>query len=1552
MNFEGRWPFKSNGVSWGAVHNLSKAKGKFLNVGDHYLKTLKKKSKNYATETPHVDSRYDYMLSLVSLASGLSKDDLSEENAQEKKVDLANSFFTDTKLRRLLFLSADSILGAVSRTTSNAVVLHTDESFILKGLSSFFIKEVSNEPLPQNVINSSVLFYSINGSPSFVFGSLYQTCKFVYLPRLRKVWCDNSSDFESSLPAAYDNLLYSLEALGDALLVAHLGITRGLTLRRSSVALAEATAAQDSMPSQETTREAENLINVWKDQIEQLLTESSYLRKESELHGPRTELEYWKCRRDSFGFLVHQFQQEQNKMILQRPLASSPELEATWMALDNRVRSSWREAKECTAFLECLERYCQPLYSCNPETISKSLPGLIRTLFTINTVSLYYNSTERMTAVLTKITNQMINSCKRYLSCNGTKSVWEQPEDVVKRKISACIELNEEYQICFQRVKDETEVPQTREFHFCEVFVFGKFDAFCNRLKKLLKLFDCVQIHDNIISYQQEVLDELPYSLEDSINKMKSKDYDFLDHKDLHFDEDFAEVMKVFEEIQKSITTAFDEEFAAIKSTILSLKFLEKLALLHLPGANMNEKYFQVLREYKRELEDIGQLFKKQKQDPPLPRNYPPVAGKINWCKQLRHRIEDPLKILKERCGVLDSDLGKKVQQKYKRFHSMLVKYETEAHRHWFQEASMMGQCLLISLIEEDLDTREMVLNTNEQLFVLIRETDIMTQMGLEVPPVAKTAFYQQKKLKQHKSCLEHYNCIKMVNITRSILFHGLCESITHIESLFDRLCKILNHRVDETLAQVADVELCPLTPDNPVTIQAFSSILSTSAAEGADFLEKRSHAVEDAVQEVIEVFVKESAFNEEEEKSKQQKRKITDVSVGLQQQCSKKLLESVITSICDSLEALLYSTSYNEKATPEENLMKNPWFKAEVHLKDKKLVMEPSIDDIQEMINKAAMDIISSSRQIIQWQYKEPGRDDDKSNKEGGLYKSQSKSDCSTVGLTLYRQVSEDKEVLQLYGSIQTCMKNTKLELDNYLELFLKYEHLWGKARNDEIQAFASEKRELIDFEDKIKYYLQVRTEIEMETNETTLGCIRLSLSPVNKWLKAETWKWCEAFGGACRMKYKAEMQRCSQEVKGFMQRLNQPFSTTEEIKALISVLEEIREKEVDIDSAITPVEECFTTLAIYKLVPNKEDLDNIENLRYLWEQTQKQSTETQNSLLDMKTQFQAQLSENISSFTNEFEKFQKDYQEKGPLVVGLSAMEASNRLAEYQNRFDGLWQKYMTYTDGAILFGYKCKEFPRLHYIRKELGMMQKLYKLYNDVLDKVNGYQDILWNNVDIDKITNELIEFQNRCRKLPKGLKEWPAFTQLKKMIDDFNELCPLLDLMTNKAMKGRHWKRLIELTGQEFDVTCPHFCLKDILKAPLLNHKEDIEDICISALKERDIEGKLKQVTSEWSNQNLTFAAFKNRGELLLRGDTTAEIISLLEDSLMILGSLQSNRYNAPFKSQIQKWVQDLSNTNECLERWLFTQNMWVYLEAVFVGGDIAKQLPKVKKAFI
>ncbi len=128
----------------------------------------------------------------------------------------------------------------------------------------------------------------------------------------------------------------------------------------------------------------------------------------------------------------------------------------------------------------------------------------------------------------------------------------------------------------------------------------------------------------------------------------------------------------------------------------------------------------------------------------------------------------------------------------------------------------------------------------------------------------------------------------------------------------------------------------------------------------------------------------------------------------------------------------------------------------------------------------------------------------------------------------------------------------------------------------------------------------------------------------------------------------------------------------------------------------------------------------------------------------------------------------------------------------------------------------------------IRKELNLLQKLYSLYNTVMDSIDGYYDILWTEVDIEKINGELLDFQNKCRKLPKALKEWQAFNELKKKIDDFNDVCPLLERMLDRAMKDRHWKRIEEVTGWKFDMESESFLLRHVMEAPLLKNMEDIE----------------------------------------------------------------------------------------------------------------------------
>lgn len=55
---------------------------------------------------------------------------------------------------------------------------------------------------------------------------------------------------------------------------------------------------------------------------------------------------------------------------------------------------------------------------------------------------------------------------------------------------------------------------------------------------------------------------------------------------------------------------------------------------------------------------------------------------------------------------------------------------------------------------------------------------------------------------------------------------------------------------------------------------------------------------------------------------------------------------------------------------------------------------------------------------------------------------------------------------------------------------------------------------------------------------------------------------------------------------------------------------------------------------------------------------------------------------------------------------------------------------------------------EYQQLDKIRKELNLLQKLYGLYNNVMDSVDSYYDILWTNVDTEKINTELLDFQNK------------------------------------------------------------------------------------------------------------------------------------------------------------------------------------------------------------
>ena len=196
--------------------------------------------------------------------------------------------------------------------------------------------------------------------------------------------------------------------------------------------------------------------------------------------------------------------------------------------------------------------------------------------------------------------------------------------------------------------------------------------------------------------------------------------------------------------------------------------------------------------------------------------------------------------------------------------------------------------------------------------------------------------------------------------------------------------------------------------------------------------------------------------------------------------------------------------------------------------------------------------------------------------------------------------------------------------------------------------------------------------------------------------------------------MKYKREMDFIIAQITDLDRKLDRPINDLDDIRIIMETQKKIREIEIDLDMKIETVEEAFTLIAKYELQLTKEDTEKVENLQFNWLALQSKAMDVQILLLTVQEHFQRELISNLDIFQGECDKFVDDYQVNGPMQPGLTPKEASDKLQMFQNNFDALWRKHSSYSVGEDLFGLNHTEQPELNSIKKELNLLQRLYKL----------------------------------------------------------------------------------------------------------------------------------------------------------------------------------------------------------------------------------------------
>jgi len=132
-----------------------------------------------------------------------------------------------------------------------------------------------------------------------------------------------------------------------------------------------------------------------------------------------------------------------------------------------------------------------------------------------------------------------------------------------------------------------------------------------------------------------------------------------------------------------------------------------------------------------------------------------------------------------------------------------------------------------------------------------------------------------------------------------------------------------------------------------------------------------------------------------------------------------------------------------------------------------------------------------------------------------------------------------------------------------------------------------------------------------------------------------------------------------------------------------------------------------------------------------------------------------------------------------------------------------------------------------------------LERLYGLYNDVINTIAGYENIPWEKIDIEKMNQEVTDFQTRQKKMPKQLREQEPFRQafedLTQVITDFGTTLPLLTELKKPYVLDRHWDRVSKACGVELDWKNPDFKVKNLLDANLARVKDEVEVLFTAAI---------------------------------------------------------------------------------------------------------------------
>ncbi|KAI8814786.1 dynein heavy chain and region D6 of dynein motor-domain-containing protein [Cladochytrium replicatum] len=620
----------------------------------------------------------------------------------------------------------------------------------------------------------------------------------------------------------------------------------------------------------------------------------------------------------------------------------------------------------------------------------------------------------------------------------------------------------------------------------------------------------------------------------------------------------------------------------------------------------------------------------------------------------------------------------------------------------------------------------------------------------------------------------------------------------------------------------------------------------------------------------------------------------------------------------------------------------KVPLFKVYASLSAPEIIISPLSGEIYKMMVKFARSLIDTTKLFHRWQngtciitppQKILGAKSDGDEGE-------------PVVFSFHSDVIVNPQIVQMISNFNGTISKTFGSLSKWLDTWRKYRPLWKVDKVITLEKFAQKKPTVVMYDDKMSFYAKLARDVETQTSFKNIDFVRIITTPLQASVQAEATCWIVSIA-------KDGLNSIDERIKKFDDGLARSPSTLDDLTFVLNIISDIHAVSEDVELQYRDVQEAYRTLEMYQVEVDPTELEASRTLPERWASLISRAKQVDSGLVTVKSKFTDTTMNQVKEFKAELRHFKEDFAINGPGVIDSDMDKGYQLLKDAKEVIAKYLQRREALVRAEKLFNLVITSYSELHELETEIRELDKIYELYVEVKEAITGWSTTLWANLDINVLNKGVETFSTRLKKMPKDLKQLPPYNVVAEKIMTFKESIPLFSDLKNEALRERHWKRLMEITGRSFDINPETFTLEKLFSMNLHEHTEAIAEIVSGAMKELSIENGIKEVENTWRNTRFTVVKYMKgtdeRGFILGAVD---EIVTTLDDNAMSLQSIGASRFVAAFLPSVQQWEKSLSHVGEVIEIWMVVQRKWMYLESIFVGsGDIRMQLPEEAARF-